>query len=315
MARIRELPNVANVNTFALPPESQHIAQLFGRMNEQLIQKRISAVTVDDLYNLFVDEHKAFSVIRNAVERLPLRQRVLLRNLQELHEVLAEDFVAINAWQDKYTRDRERLLRINLFQERHLEARPNFRILKLRHKGRYIRFTISEKVQEFEFRVRQALASFHQLIEAHCSLYFPPLEEARPPIPIGEACLTPYDSFIYEPKHSFDTLKIRFPIDLTTAPYPSDRYSPIFSHPPDQPYLPDKYPAEFFKKPQTRIPSRDYFINPDGDLIQNCLGYIKLFIEFAIQKGNLSEYPFARFLPYVPVHENEAPLDSPLNSV
>ena len=315
MARIRELPDEVNVNPFALSPESQHITQLFGRMNEQLIEKRISAVTVEDLYNLHIDEEKAFYVIKQAVQRLPLRLRVPLRDLQELHGALEEDFVATKAWQDKYSRDRERLERINLFQERHLEARPNFRILKLKYRGKYIRFTISEKVQEFEFRVRQAIASFHQLIEAHCSLYFPPLEENRPLTPIGESCLTPYDSFIYEPKHSFDTLKIRFPIDCSTAPYPFDNYSPIFSHSPDQQYLPDKYPADFFKKPHTRVPSRDYFINPDGDLIQNCLGYMKLFVEFAIQKGNLGEHQFARFLPYVPVHENEAPLDSPLNSI
>ena len=315
MARIRELPDEVNVNPFALPPESQHITQLFGRMNEQLIEKRTKVATVEDLYNLFIDEEKAFHVIKHAVQRLPPRQKVLLRDLQELHGALAEDFVATKAWQAKYTKDRERLLRIINFQERQLEARPNFRILEIGFQGKYIRFTISEKVLEFEFRVRQAIASFHQLIESHCSLYFPPLVVERPQIPIGEICLTPYDSFIYEPKHSFDTLRIRFPIDRTTAPYPFDSYSPIFSHPPDAPYLPDKYPPNFFKKPQTRVPSRDYFINPDGDLIQNCLGYIKLFVEFAIQKGNLNEYPFAQYLPYVPVHENKAPLEGPLNAI
>ena len=92
MARIRELPDEVNVNPFALPPESQHITQLFGRMNEQLIEKRISAVTVEDLYNLHIDEQKAFYVIKQAVQRLPLRLRVPLRDLQELHGALEEDY-------------------------------------------------------------------------------------------------------------------------------------------------------------------------------------------------------------------------------
>ena len=308
-------PNVINIDPRMIPPEALHIVELFGRMSQQLVQKRANIVTIEDIYNLFSDERKAFYIIRNALRNLPFAQRITLLDLYEVQDSLAEDLVAIKAWEDKYTKDRERLLRIINFQERSLEARPNFRIRKIKHKGKYIRFEISEKVQEFEFRVRQAIASFHQLIEAHCSLTFPALEEDRATVPIGETVLTPYDSFIYEPKHSFDTLRIRFPIDLSTAPYPFDSYSPIFSHPPNQPYLPDKYPPNFFQNPRTRTPSRDYLVNPDGDLIHNCLGYIKLFVEFAIKKGNLSEFAFAKSLPYVPVHENEVPLDHPLNSI
>ena len=306
---------MSNGNPTGLPLETQRICQLFERMNGQLADKRKNITTIVDIYNLFEDEQKAFRVIQRAVQNLPNRQRALLGELRALHETLEEDFVVVKTWQSKYKRERERFLTANLYQERHLEARPNFRILELKPKGKYIQFKISEKVQEFEFRVRQALVSFHQLIETHCSSTLPLPTVLSAPVQTEDITLTPYDSFIYEPKHSFDTLKIRFPIDLTTAPYPFDNYSPIFSHLPDQPYLPDKYPTDFFQNPRTRIPSRDYLINPDGDLKQNCLGYIKLFVEFAIQKGNLSEYPFAQYLPCVPVHMNEAPLDHPLNSI
>ena len=135
--------NSANANPFTIPPEALHVAQLLTRMNEQLIQKRVNIVTIEDIYNLFIDERKAFYVIRNAIRNLPLAQRITVSELHEVHNSLAEDYVAIKAWEDKHTKDRERLLRITNFQERSLEARPNFRILKIRHRGKYIRFTIS----------------------------------------------------------------------------------------------------------------------------------------------------------------------------
>ena len=133
-----------------------------------------------DIYNLFKDEQKAFTVIQRVVQNLPSKQRALLGELQSLTA--------------------------NLYQERHLEARPNLQILELEPKGKYTQFKISEKVQEFEFRVRRALVSFHQLIETHCSLTLPPPAILNASGQTEDITLTPYDSFIYEPKRSFDAL-------------------------------------------------------------------------------------------------------------
>ena len=304
----------ASTPRIGLPPESQHVCDLFTRMNEQLIEKRKNIRTVEDIFALFTDEIKFVRITLRALSNLPINQRARVNDLTLIQETLLDDFFRCAQWEAKYTRDRKYWLKAITYQEKYLEPRPDFKILKLKFKGNFIRFTLSEKVSEFEFRVRQSIALFHQIIETHCSLTAPPEAEDSPQADDNQH-LTPYDSFIHEPKKSFDTVKVRFQIDLSTAPYPFDNYSPIFSHNPDVPYLPDRYPTNFYYTPTTRIPSRDYIIDPGCDLKANCLRYVKLFTEFAVRKGNLNEHPFAKTLPYVPVHYNEVDPEHPLNSI
>ena len=157
---------------------------LINRINQQLLEKRRDIRLLTDAELLFNEEEKAFRVITRALSRLPADARPFFADFIGQVEEISENFRITLAYREQYRTERLR----NIGEIERIESLfpkfPNLIGVEVKAYLDELIIITPFRIPGLLYRVRQALYSFWQQVEAHACLVEPSNPNKRYPIEV-----------------------------------------------------------------------------------------------------------------------------------